>query len=191
MADYAQLQADILDWMARADLPAASFITLAEAEMNRILRLQSMETQLTTTPVGPDPNNRYSIAFPSGFLDMIQIRQGGFPLEYVSNRQFTERYEAGWEQMYTIQDEKILVPGAPDVIIDYRGAIPALSLTVPTNWFTANAYDALLYLSLDHASAYVGNENPDYRQRAMIRLDEIQQFDDRSRMSGGPLVMHG
>lgn len=51
ISDYASLQTAIADWLARADLTdqIPTFITLAEARLNRDLRLASMQVTRSGT----------------------------------------------------------------------------------------------------------------------------------------------
>jgi hypothetical protein len=154
--------------------------------MNRTLRVQAMEEITTATPVNQTPAGKYYLTFPADFLELQHIEAGGQSLEYVNSSQMATESETG----YTIANELFLFWQTDEVDIYYYKSIPALTDAAPTNFFTNAAYDALLYLSLDHAGAYVGEQN-NYRQMGVERLTEVQQADNRSSMSGAPLVQRG
>lgn len=190
MTTYTQLQVDIADWMARQDLPAASFIRMAEAEMNRILRVQAMQTVSILSPVTEATNGWFYADLPTDWLEFDHLEQGGISLEYLDTNQFTA--DAGYPTyVYTIADDKFYTTGAADVDAIWYQRVAALSDTNQTNWFTDYGYDALLMLSLDYASIYIAEHSPIYREKGMSRLRELQLFDEQSRVSGAPLVTRG
>ncbi len=186
MSNYTQLQTDIADWFARQDLPATTFITLAESELNRVLRLQAMESMSTATPTLKTSTGLYYLTFPADYLQLRHIESGGVCLDFVSVDQLTTDNK----YFFTIANQLFLFPGLDPVDIYYHASVPALSDTNQTNLFTQLCYDALLYLCLDHASSYMGQPG-DHRQRAMAMLTELQSMDNRARMGDSPLVQRG
>jgi len=183
---YTQLQSDIGNWFARTDLPTATFISLAEQEMNRTLRLQGMEEISRETPGSQLDNGLWKLPYPADFLQLKHIERGGYRLEFVSNNQMN--VDAG--PAYTIADESILLAGNDPVDLTYYKSVPVLSDTNTTNLFTTLGYDALLYLALDHAANYMMQPG-DYRQKGIERMAEIQQQDYKAAHSGAPLVQRG
>jgi len=183
--DYTQLQTDIADNMARQDLPVKSFITNAQLRLNRLLRVQGMIEVETLTPSAQLANGQWYLDLPDGFLELLHVERGGQKLEYVNVNQMTNESETG----YTITDEKLVFWGVDAVDVYYYKRIPMLTDAAPTNWFTDNAYDALLFIALGLASAYMG-EQTGYMQMGIDYAAEIKEMDDRAAMST-PLVQRG
>ena len=63
---YAELQTAVANWLDRDDLSLRipEFIALAEARMNRILRLRLMESTYTASTVATQRN----LALPTGYI---------------------------------------------------------------------------------------------------------------------------
>jgi hypothetical protein len=85
LSTYTELKTAIADWLDRGDLTAniPDFITLAEARVNRELRIRPQEVRSTMTTTA---GNRYH-ALPGGYLSMrnIQINNDPtVPLEFIS-----------------------------------------------------------------------------------------------------------
>ena len=68
LSTYSELQTEIASWLDRSDLTAQipTFIKLAEARINRTLRVRAMETVVQHTMVGLSKR----IALPSDYLQM-------------------------------------------------------------------------------------------------------------------------
>lgn len=186
MSNYTQLLADITLFTARSDVPAHMFVALAEREMNRILRVQGMESMSQASPVNQTDNGLYYLTYPADLLELKHIESGEQRLEFVSNNQMNVDLDGA----YTLANELILVNSIDEIDIYYWATVPALSHTNQTNLFTTIGYDALLSLSLDWAAKYM-REPSDWRQAAMIRLDEIQSMDNQASVAGAPLVQRG
>lgn len=75
ITDYASLQAAIASWLARADLTAQipTFIQLAEARMNKDLRVLEMQTEFVAA-LAPDR----SLSLPDGLLEIQSVRVEAF-----------------------------------------------------------------------------------------------------------------
>ena len=183
--NYSELQDTIADWFARTDLPAATFISLAEDEMNRTLRLQGMEVLVTATPEYQTPDGLWYITNPEGFLEVKTIRAGDYLLECVSPHQIYENTET----YYAMGNGTILLGDNDAVDLLYYKKVDPLSAQADENLFTTVASDALLYLALDHAASYM-NMPGDYRQVATTRLNELVQANERANLVG-PLVQRG
>jgi len=72
LSNYSELQSDIADWLDRSDLSShiPTFIKLAEARINRKLRVRQMEAVVQHTMVGESKR----IALPTDFLQMRGIK---------------------------------------------------------------------------------------------------------------------
>jgi len=193
VADYTQLQQDVADWFARDDLPVASFVSMAESELNRLLELQAMERMVEAEPTSKTAANLYYLDLPEDFIELLHMETNGYAFEYVTNTQLTTIADAGSDQpyVYSIAGKQLLFPKAWPVFYYYRARIPALSVTNLTNWYTDNLYDGLLHLCLDHGTTYIGQDNPVYRQKAINYMRDAQDRDDQARISGAPLVQRG
>ncbi len=90
---YAELKTAVANWLDRDDLTdrIPEFIALAEARMNRVLRLRMMEGKYTASTVGSQRN--YNL--PAGYIQMrnFQINTTPItPVQYVS----PEIYDRLW-----------------------------------------------------------------------------------------------
>lgn len=166
LTTYAELQAAIADTLNRDDLTSVipTFITLAEAEMNRRVRHWRMEKRSTTVL-----DTEYS-ALPSDFVEPIrlQVTDGGTSrLELISlsemiNRRDASNDTAGRPYYYAIIDNAIQAYPTPDddytLELVYYAKPNALSDSVASNWILQYFPDLYLYGSLTHSAPYLGED---------------------------------
>jgi len=177
--NYSEIQDTIADWFARQDLPTATFIELAEQELNRVMRLQGMEVLVSATPEYQRPDGLWYITFPDGFLEVKTIKDADLTLHCVSPQQMLEDRD----QAYAISNGTIILGDADPIDLVYYRAVDPLSAAADENLFTTIAPDALLYLSLDHAASYMDQPGT-YRQQAMERMGELRAADAGSNLTG-------
>jgi hypothetical protein len=160
---YAELKTSITDFLNRDDLDtvAPTFISLAEADLNRRVRHWRGEKRSTA---GVD--TQYS-ALPDDFLEAIRlyITSGDTrPLELVSqaellDRKFRNLNTGGQPAYYAITAGEIEVYPVPDGTytseLYYNARLPALSDSTTTNWLLQYYPDAYLYGSLVHSAPYL------------------------------------
>lgn len=166
---YTELKAEIAAWLNRADLTARipTFVQLAEAQMNRRLRVQRMIQASAPTITA----NNDIVALPTGFLEVVTLRltdgtnyYAPLPttLEQIVGAQ-EEDTTAATPRYYAISGtssgrELKLYP-KPDIAytaaLTYYGKPTALSDSNATNWILAEAPDAYLYGSLLQAAPYL------------------------------------
>ena len=182
---YTSLQNSIANWFARQDLPTATFIEMAEQELNRVLRLQAMEVHVSATPEYQRPDGLWYITYPDGLIEVKTIKGNEIPLQCVSPRQMLE----GLDQSYAVSNGTILLGDADPVDLVYYRKEDALSEDNQENLFTDAAADALLYLCLDHASTYM-DQPGNYRQTALERIGELRAANTRHNLTG-PLIQRG
>ena len=114
---YAELQTAVANWLDRGDLTdrIVEFIDLAEARMNRNLRLRLMETTATGTLTAG--TREYDLP-----TDYIQAREFHLttdplvPLSYVTPELMTRTWggsTSGTPQMFTIIGDKFRLGPAP------------------------------------------------------------------------------
>ncbi len=163
LATYSDLQAEVAAWLRRADLAAEipTFITLAEAQMNRRLRVRPMLARLSQTL-----DSDYS-SLPADFLAEREVKivngDGSCrPLAYLAPEPM-DRLGAvaiqGKPQFYGLYGGSLRLYPAPDqpyaIELDYVQALAALSAANPTNWLLTAHPDAYLYGALTQSAPYL------------------------------------
>jgi len=196
---FTGLKAEIGDWLNRADLVAVipTFITLAEAGLNRNVRVRQMIKRATATVVDE------FTSLPSDMLDAKNIQTNGsrvVSLEYVTPDRadkIRRQLPYGEPRYYTIVGGTLeLVPiptGSTEVEIMYYSKIPSLSATVPTNWLLSSAPDLYLYASLLQSAPYL-RDDPRISTWGGIYsqlLADLKIANERAEYSGSPLKARG
>lgn len=160
---YATLQSSISDWLNRSDLTSAieSFISLAEAQMNRSIRHRDMIERAQATI-----DSEYS-ATPADWIQSASLILETTPvtqLDYVTNEEMNRKKSAsvatGKPQCYTHIGDEIQVYPAPDSTsytaeLVYYAKIPALSDSNTSNWLLLSHPDIYLYGSLMQSAPYL------------------------------------
>jgi hypothetical protein len=189
----------IASYLGRTDLTAMipTFISLAEARLQRELRTRQMLKSATATMTGGDP----TVGLPTDFLEMRDLYIQGnprMPVTYLSPSAFTRDAradESGKPFYYTVLASEFLFAPIPDgtktLEILYYAKPTVLSDSNASNVFLANYPDALLYGALVEAEPYLIN---DARVQLWISLydraiNSISESDEGSEYSGVPLQM--
>ena len=194
---YANLKTAIADWLDRSDLTdrIPDFIALAEARLNRELRIRPMEVRSTLTLTA---GQRY-FALPGGYLQMrnIQLNTNPVtPLEYITPEMLDRLYGSnttGKPKAYSLIGDEIQLAPIPDtdytLEVAYYEKFTPLTTDVTTNWLTENAPDVLLYGALIEAEPFVKNDErmPLWLNAYKEAIDKIQKADDRDRHSGSQM----
>ena len=203
LGTYTDLQSGVMRWLRRvgdtvtaADVP--NFIELAEARINRDLRVRQMEATtdptayLTTAGVA-------TLALPSDFMEPRELFLATSPitpLSYLTPPSLTQAHgadPAGKPEHFTVIGSNLKfgpVPGAAyGVALTYYQRIPALSDDAPTNWLLTLSPDVYLYAALIEASPYLKNDErmatwADLYQRA---IGAITAKDQAARWGGASL----
>jgi len=167
LGTFAQLKTSIADWLNRSDLTSVipDFITLAEAEFNRTVRVRQMIVRANATL-----DSEYT-QLPSDFLEMenlVLLLTTPTKLEFLSDEQsddyFTRYFSAaGTPRYYTIVGDTFKVVPSPatdttEVQMTYYGKIAALSDSNTTNWLLTKHPDLYLYGSLLQAAPYLQDD---------------------------------
>jgi len=201
LGNYTDLKAAIADWLDRSDLTdrIPDFIALAEARLNRELRIRPMEVRSTmTTTVG----QRY-FNLPGGYLQMrnFQINTNPItPLEYVTPEMLDRLYGSsttGKPRAYSLIGDEIQLAPIPDSTYTIEMAFyekftplgDGTSGTVTSNWLTKNAPDVILYGALIEAEPFIKNDERIQLWLTAYKeaIDKIQKADDRDRHSGSQM----
>jgi hypothetical protein len=166
ISTYSELKSTIGDWLNRDDLVSAipSFIALAEAQIERALRVRQMIGRSTATI-----DTQYS-AVPSDFLETKTFKITSSapiqPVQFATMEQMDEfdatNSAAQRPTLFTIVGNQIRVHPAPDTSytaeLVYYTKLPKLSDSNPTNWLLASSPDAYLYGSLMQAAPYLKDD---------------------------------
>lgn len=196
LSTYANLKSAIASWAHRSDITdsvAADFVTLAEAEFNRVLRCVQQETRDTLSVT-----SRYT-ALPTDFLELRRIEYDGspvYPLNSLSPFQQTsyrQNQPTGDPVYYSIVGTDIeVVPTQTSATLDilYYAKIPALSDSNTTNWLLTAWPDLYLSECLRQCAIWTKDDGSinRYGQRVMEAVQTIRQLDIAKRFAG-PMVV--
>ena len=161
---YSGLKAATGDWLARTDLTAVipDLITLAEAQINRVLRTTRQLTRTTLSLSGVT-------ALPADFAGISSLVLQTNPVQMLNYVGLDELgvldggyAPTGRPTAFTITQGGIEVTPAPDgaytAELIYHAKIPALSDSNPTNWLLTEAPDVYLYGALTQGAPYLGDD---------------------------------
>lgn len=162
---YADLKADVIDWLIRDDLEAMvpQFIAMAEKHFNRVLRVPEMEDVAASVVTAG------TVTLPTDFLEVRTLHVSidedtdySITPEPLTIKQLNQYYAVipvGPPKFYALQsgNELVLAPTPEDdtnasVVMNYYAKIPALSDEDPTNWLL-DAHDDL-YLAAALAEGF-------------------------------------
>lgn len=164
---YTELKSAVADFLNRDDLTSVipTFISLAEADMNRNVRHWRMENRASA-----EIDSRYS-AIPADMIEPIRLHLEGTNYRAIiptSQLDLQDRRSAGLDvagkpEYYALTQGEFEMYPTPDATYDmeinYYARIPALSATVDTNWMLTYHPDTYLYGALTHSAPYL-KEDP-------------------------------
>jgi len=201
LGTFTELKDAIADWLDRSDLTARipDFITLAEARINRELRIRPMEVRSTMETT----SGQQYFNLPGGYIQMRNIQLNTnptAPLEYITPEMLDRLYGSsttGKPRAYSLIGDEIQLAPIPDSAYTLEMAFyekftalgDGTSGTVTNNWLTTNAPDILLYGALMEAEPFIKND-----ERVAVWLngygnaiDKLQKADQRDRHSGSAM----
>ena len=163
---YTELKSAVADWLLRDDLTAVlpSFISLAEAGLNRQARHWRMEKRSSATL-----DSQYS-ALPADFLQPIRLSLTSgttFELELASQADIVDMRSlaannTGRPRYYALTAGEIEVFPTPGdnytLELAYVARVPALSDSNADNWLLTYYPDAYLYATLLQAAPYLKDD---------------------------------
>lgn len=163
LATYSDLKAEVASWLRRADLAAEipTFVALAEAQMNRRLRVRPMAARLSQSW------SAEYLSLPADFLAEREVTVtdsagGKHRLAYLAAEPMDVASTApssGRPRFYGLYGGQLRLHPAPDQAyaaeLVYLQAIPGLSDANPTNWLLAAHPDAYLYGALAQSAPYL------------------------------------
>ena len=185
---YADLQAAAANWLVRADLTVRipEFIALAEARLNRVLRVRLAETEVAlTSGIGVR-----LIPLPAGFTEPLRVwrvrPEGREELPFVEAGLMAVSAARGPPRAWGI-DGATLVFDRPcdavyDVVLRMLKAF-ALSDVAPINELLAGAPDVYLFATLCEAAPFLrdGELAQAYETKLARAIAELNAKDARSR----------
>ena len=201
LSTFTELKDAVADWLDRSDLTTRipDFIALAEARINREIRIRPMEVRSTMTTTA---GNQY-FNLPGGYIQMRNLQLNTnptTPLEYITPEMLDRLYGSsttGKPRAYTLIGDEIQLAPIPDSAYTLEMAFyekftalgDGTSGTVTSNWLTKNAPDILLYGALMEAEPFIKND-----ERVAVWLngygnaiDKLQKADQRDRHSGSAM----
>lgn len=158
LANYADLQASIANWLSRTDLGAVipDFIALAESSIMTDVRLRPTVTTLATVA------NQAHVALPADWLEFVYVKYNSDPLRYIAPDVLRQNnLLTGDLAHYSVEGERLLLNPTPTSVltlgVSYHAKLAALSAT-PTNWLLTAHPDVYLFKSMAMAYAYLQDE---------------------------------
>lgn len=182
-----------------ADAQVDTFIDLAHARLNRLVRLDEMETMATASTVG---GNRW-VTKPTGYMGMrrLKITLGTgrvLGLDYVTPGKMDDTPEynnQGAPAVFTIVSNRIRLGPIPNGVFElemaYYANVAVLSGSNTTNIFLAQIPDLLLYACMTEAGIWM--RDPEMRTYWSAgfndRYEETKTNDEMGRFPAGQLAM--
>ena len=199
LSTYAELKTSVADWLNRSDLTAAiaDFVTLAESQIERVLRTRNMLTRGTG-----NITTEYT-TLPTDFLDGLTLKLTGTnpitplqseTLNSLDTLQNTTYLSAGKPLFFAIVGASFRVLPTPDSTyayeLDYYAKLAKLSATNTTNWLLTQAPDIYLYGALLQAAPYLQNDEriPVWVALYTKGIDDLRLADNRSTQTGTMLA---
>ena len=197
ISTYTELKTAVANWLDRDDLTdrIPEFIALAEARMNRVLRLRMMEAKYTASTVGAQRN----YALPTGYLQMRNFQLNTSPittLSYVSPEIFDRLWggsTGGTPQFYTILAGEVQLGPMPGSVLTmemlFYKKITALSAANQTEQMLTDNPDIYLYGALLEAEPFIMNDERVglWAKGFAQAVADLQEQDNKDRHSGSAL----
>ena len=194
---YAELQTAVANWLDRDDLTdrIPEFIALAEARMNRVLRIRLMEGKYTASTVAAQRN----YALPASYIQMrnFQLNTSPItPLQYVTPEIYDRLWggsTGGTPQFYTIVAGEVQLGPLPASVLTmemlFYKKISALSVTNTTEAMLTDNPDIYLYGALLEAEPFIMNDERVglWAQGFQQSVANLQEQDNKDRHSGSAL----
>jgi len=196
---FSELKTSMADFLNRDDLTSVipTFISLAEAQINRDIRHYEMENRATA-----DLSDQY-LDRPSGWVETIRIHvtSGGTNnLQLLSAASMADKRQGaenatGEPRYYRHAERGFEVYPTPDgtyeVELLYYQKITALSDENTTNWLLTDHPDVYLYGSLLHSAPYLAEDQRVgvWAQLYSAAVQRVNQSGDDASWSGTGLTL--
>jgi len=197
ISTYSELKTAVANWLDRDDLEdrVPEFIALAEARMNRVLRLRMMESKYTASTIASQRN----YALPASYIQMRNFQLNTSPitsLSYVSPEIYDRLWggsQGGIPQFYTIIANELQLGPIPGSVITmemlFYKKISALSASNTTELMLTDNPDVYLYGALLEAEPFIMNDERIgvWAQGFEKAIVDLQEQDNKDRHSGSAL----
>jgi len=197
ISDYTELKTAVANWLDRDDLAdrIPEFIALAEARMNRVLRLRMMESKYTASTIASQRN----YALPARYIQMRNFQLNTSPitsLSYVSPEIYDRLWggsQGGTPLFYTIIANELQLGPIPGSVITmemlFYKKVSALSASNTTELMLTDNPDVYLYGALLEAEPFVMNDERIgvWAQGFEKAIVDLQEQDNKDRHSGSAL----
>lgn len=197
ISTFAELKSNIADFLNRDDLTSVipTFISLAEAQINRDLRHWKMKTRLSFVI-----DSEYE-DLPDDWLETVSLNAGNkYPLklasrETIADKRMGSEDTSGIPQFYShVADQFEIYPTPNDTYTGdllYYKKVPALSDSNTTNWLLSDSPDVYLYGALLHSAPYLQEDGraATWAQLYGAAMQKLNLSSETATMSGSGLVM--
>jgi len=188
---YSDLLSAAASWLNRGDIDdqVPAFVTLAESQFNREMRVRDMMVRADAT------SDAENVQLPDDWLEHYSLQLapggGGLFLEYMSERESNQlksslQGTSGPVQGYTVIGNAIELIPAPGDNVDlkmvYYARIPSLSTVVQGNWLLTKSPDLYLYSTLLQAEPFLKNDDrlPLWAQMRTALMEAIRMESEAS-----------
>lgn len=200
---YSNLKAAIAAHTKKGDTATYvdDWIDLAEAEMNRRLRIKGMEASTTLATVnGTDTVSISGLTRFRGFRWLYILEDSTKqPLDYLENEYIFVRFGGSGEKslprFYDKEGTNLRLGPTPDdaytIYVGYWSGFEALSNSVTTNGLLDLAPDLYFYATMKQASITYEDEAETARYEYLMEraIQAVQDEDDKIRTSGNQLKL--
>lgn len=192
LSTYAELKAAIATQLNRIDLttPIVDFVTLAEADIRRDVRIQEMEALATGTLTGE------TLAFPTRFVLARRLAIDGDVYAYETPEVYQVESDAGNtdSNMYTIIGTNFYILGGASgdaYSLLYLASLAAFSGASDTNTLLTNAPDVYLYGACKHGAIYLKDDADaaKYAGAYQAAVTRLNGRDAQKKYSGSALAV--
>jgi hypothetical protein len=196
---YAELKTSIASWLNRDDLTSTipSFISLAEAQINRDIRHYYMENRATA-----NADSQY-LSRPGDWVETIRLHitsTGTRVLNLISRASMADKRQGaenatGEPGFYCHAERGFELFPTPDGTYEtellYYQKIPALSEQNTDNWLLTNHPDVYLYGSLLHSAPFLADDAriPVWAQLYSAAVQRVNDSGHEASMSGSGLTL--
>ena len=181
ISNYTELKTSMANWLARSDLTSYldDFIDLAEERLGRDIRLRATEATMNVTLLAG------VAAIPSDYVQMKHVFIAGDPTQPLEVKESTWIHDqfptrsAGSKPRFLAEDGPNFIfgpfPSAGFVLGGQYWKKPAaLTTAAPTNEWTDNCPDVLLWACLCESAPFVKDD-----QRALVWEEKYDRSKDR------------
>ena len=196
LTNYNELCNAVATWLHRDDLSASipDFVALAEARLNRHLRMRQQMTTDTLAAVA----GTATIVLPTDWLQTHRLRlvSPDKPIEFLTGALFEAKYRAadtGAPSHFTVEGASLVLGPKPDAAysIDavYFASIPALSASASSNWLLTAHPGLYLFAALAESAPFIGQDQrlAMWEAKYAAELQSAMDADRKARASGSAL----